>query len=93
MLTRCNTEYAPLDSANSVGYTFEDHSFEGLLLVRTESKVDDAIDFSKVSEFLPHVGQSLKNLVVITIVTYLMKHNQSRIRRNEYFLKRFSIFK
>lgn len=51
---RSNAKYAALDAANGVWYTFGYYSFESFLLVRTESKEDDAIDFSKISKMLPH---------------------------------------
>lgn len=65
MLTRCNAEHARLKATNRVWYTFGDDSFEGFLLVWTESKVNDAIDFGKVSKLLPHVGQGLAGKIRI----------------------------
>lgn len=79
MLTRCYAKYATLEAAKGVWYTFGDYSFEGFLLVRTESKEYDAIDLGKISKLLSHVDQSLKNSIAVIIVIYLMKHNQSHV--------------
>lgn len=67
MLTRCNAEYAILKAANYVWYTFGDQSFKSFLLIRTESKVDDAIDFGKISKLLPHAGKGLKNSYLLQL--------------------------
>lgn len=55
MLTRCDPEYAALETAYQVRPALGDDSLERFLFVRAEPEVDDAIDLGEITELQPHV--------------------------------------